>query len=780
MKLLLHGLRWDLRRFRWPLLIWTALLAGFVCYLGWLHLNLLTIDPRILQYNEAAGAVLGIIEFFLLLLILSTDPAAGVRPFWKTRPPAGFAVAGAKAAIAILFFLALPLLLQWLMYQWCNLGEPEPRWGGKSWPWMLWWTQCLAVGAILLAASGARGAGQALGFLAAGAALLAMTSVLIQRFAVRESLDISFRTSAFENGVIHAGNVTLWLLAGVLFFSWMRRTRTPSRLCWAVPCVVPTVALIAAVGLANEGPPRNLGPETNLRELPVATASALKIGEPAFLDGVNINHWTVGHAPVVAFQLRLRLEGLPSDHLAHAEWRNLKLIFEDGREFPLPVERLQTVPWREPNRDRLPVATFSLNEDEIAPYSLQPCRAEGTLKVSLEQLSEAEVAKKPGAVTEGGNHRLFTMRAAGFEHGRTDELAFELAVSSRPNTGIMGAAFFLEDPLEPECRLSLARKEGRRGSGYFMESSRYDWTLHKSTIHQPVAAGRMRRAAERGALSAWRLMAARYEPVGFTEVQVKLNHLFIPQLSLEGRKPEEILSGLRLRPGMPSAKVERLVRFALKLPSLTATKPQGTVVIPRPSQDHPFIGALTRFLESIPPSHLPALLEIAERDQPSDSSMEPPWGHVFRRHLATMLAEGTAQALEQSHPQAFEYLAYDLAQIGLIPMERSRQTSTQRLSDAELLREWKSPRGKYATAYFLRPEPLVEAFRRGLSWAAAELSELAQLAPNEMSPSDLLPAISKLSDCPGDPHAAIPWLQQNAARLTWDADAKRWVLPPNP
>src|SRR6478736_5620086 len=83
-KLFLHWLCWDLRRFRVPLLIWVGSVALFIGWLIWLHLNQLTLPARLPEANEPIGAILGILEFFLVLYILTTDPAEGTRPFWKT------------------------------------------------------------------------------------------------------------------------------------------------------------------------------------------------------------------------------------------------------------------------------------------------------------------------------------------------------------------------------------------------------------------------------------------------------------------------------------------------------------------------------------------------------------------------------------------------------------------------------------------------------------------------------------------------------------------------
>ena len=67
MKLFLHWLRWDLRRFRLMLLIWTLLVVSYAVFLGWLHLNILTIDLGWMRLTGSLAAVLGLGEIFLLL-----------------------------------------------------------------------------------------------------------------------------------------------------------------------------------------------------------------------------------------------------------------------------------------------------------------------------------------------------------------------------------------------------------------------------------------------------------------------------------------------------------------------------------------------------------------------------------------------------------------------------------------------------------------------------------------------------------------------------------------
>ena len=180
MKLLLHWLAWDLRRFRWPLLAWTALVAAFFFWVWYLNSHLLTLSSVQFKYAEPFTAALGIVELCILLALMSSDPSAGARAFWKTRPPAGYAVAGAKLILAGFFFLVLPLLGWCVAMQLCSLPVQQPaRWGNASWFEFIWWVEALSLSAIALAAAAARGAGGVVGRLLAGMAIFILALAIM-------------------------------------------------------------------------------------------------------------------------------------------------------------------------------------------------------------------------------------------------------------------------------------------------------------------------------------------------------------------------------------------------------------------------------------------------------------------------------------------------------------------------------------------------------------------------------------------------------------------------
>jgi hypothetical protein len=787
MKLLLHWLRWDLRRFRWPLLLWTALLAGFVCYLGWLHLNLLTVDPRILQYNEAAGAVLGIIEFFLLLRILSTDTAAGTRHFWKSRPPSGFAIAGVKAVIAILFFLALPLLLQWLMYQWCNLGEPEPRWGGKSWPWMLWWTQCLAVGAVLLAASGARGIAQTLAQLAAGAFLLLAAFLCLQqssRTETQEPWNFVILANRFETGTMNALHVALWLLVSVTLFLVIRRTRTPSPLARALPSLIPPVALLAAVGLADERAPR--WPSPKQTELPADTATAIKIGRPFLRGGIKPYTGYTGETapeyPPAGFSLTLQLSGLPGDCLASTRWRSLRLIHPDGTVVTAAEENLPSwieLPSIASSNTALPVSGFRLRPGSLERFSLSRCRAEGTLSVAVYRWRNQTLPVEPGRQIEIGRsslvlHEPLDLAATGRGSGvlGSPNLGREMVhlTGIRRGENLPAIHWFLQDRSRPVRRVPL-EASGKGSGGYFMEYQREDWMLYPAGRVPPLANAGLLRAVNEGRVEDWHLHASWLEFVGTAQVPVTLDDLLIPRQKNDTRKPEDVLAALRITAEMPPREVKWRVRLALAMPQLSLLEGQHD------ARREAVLEAISSFLATVPREHLPLLLEIAKDDLPAGNMMmRYDFDEPLSRRIAELLESADVAGLRRSEPRLLRYLRFDLAKRKLIPYSEAHGPAWKDMNDAALQREWEES----LTTDRLATTALEHAARHGLPWVLSALGEIADLLPHSHEAGEVVRFMSTISDCPADPKAGIPWLQHNAARLTWDAAAKRWVLPTRP
>ncbi len=109
MNLFLLWLRRDLRRHAPRLLLWALLVALFTWARLWLYHH-----PEVHLWDRdlwlsVPAVILGVGEVCLLLGILLDDPARGARSFWKTRPPSGMAVFGAKAMLLVVAAFVIPL-----------------------------------------------------------------------------------------------------------------------------------------------------------------------------------------------------------------------------------------------------------------------------------------------------------------------------------------------------------------------------------------------------------------------------------------------------------------------------------------------------------------------------------------------------------------------------------------------------------------------------------------------------------------------------------------------
>jgi len=112
MNLTLHWLRRDLRRHAPALALWALLVALFTWARIWFRTHPhVFIGDRDLWLSVPA-VMLGFTEVFLLLQVMYDDPARGAQGFWKTRPPSGLSVFGAKAVIFVLVSLVIPLVAE--------------------------------------------------------------------------------------------------------------------------------------------------------------------------------------------------------------------------------------------------------------------------------------------------------------------------------------------------------------------------------------------------------------------------------------------------------------------------------------------------------------------------------------------------------------------------------------------------------------------------------------------------------------------------------------------
>ena len=774
MKLLLHWLRWDLRRFRWPLLAWVALLAAFTVWLWHLNAHLLTVDVLLLRSNEVIAAVLGIFEFFLLLTILSSDPAAGARPFWKTRPPSGFAIAGAKLTLALFFFLALPLLCWWSVLKACGFEHDQGHgWGGITWMAFLWWANALVIGVLALVASGARNAGSAVARLLAAMAVLLAIGLLFDLAATSQ-----FRQHVPEGPLplrvrwiarVHASyqspvSCVVWLLAGVIVFTTARRRRSGNRIGGMAHLFVPALAVAGGALVAE---PLHFTPAVGPHPAPEQFAG-VSVGQPALRGCLDLNLDTntlpaYRTGGLVSSSLRLPVTGMPDDCLAWGMWTKFKLISESGRE--IEASRTGYPSFSTPNADgELMEATGAWFQPEsLAALSMSSCRAEGIVRIYLRRRYERLLPLSPGASADlrSGIVHLYEINpgpdyATGWFQCRVQvrnfDPDFEVAL------------------LDPGTGRELPLRKGDQSSrgGYLLNYSRRDVQIQPpfpATITAPAV--HYRRAAAAGRTEGWRLVFSWHEEEGWIERPVSIEQVIIPRQPEDGRDFTAIFDALTIPPDATQDAVRRQVQYALGLMGVC-----GNGVTLFPLERDPLTQAAARFLDKVPREHLDVLLRLAEENPPHNPSYLMGMDFVLRRRIVALLTPGDIPALRQK-PRLLRDLKLQITNEKLVPAVTAGEPEWHQLSDEDLRLKWEESRDTPVLCY----SALDYAARRGLPWVPAAITDVVDFMPASLEAREIVRFMSKLSDCPASRDAAIPWLQKNAARLTWDATTKRWVLP---
>jgi hypothetical protein len=116
MRQTLHIVRKDLRRLRWWLAAWIALLAARVllAVIGWQAAADGGLAGQFVM--EQVGGIVQLVTWLMLALLVARlvheEPLAGLDWFWLTRPYDRWALMGAKLSTAALFFVVVPLIAE--------------------------------------------------------------------------------------------------------------------------------------------------------------------------------------------------------------------------------------------------------------------------------------------------------------------------------------------------------------------------------------------------------------------------------------------------------------------------------------------------------------------------------------------------------------------------------------------------------------------------------------------------------------------------------------------
>lgn len=780
MNLFLHWLRWDLRRFRRLLLAWTALLAGFSTLLWYQNANLRTIELNLLAHNLDLCALIFIIWLILLIRVLGSDPAAGVRPFWKTRPPSGYAVAGAKLVLAGGFFLFLPMLCWWLVLKTSGAPLDFKQFGpGQSWMGFLWWIGCAAVAALSFAAAAAASAGSIVARLIAAAAATVAIIAALAAWRVMTG-DFPEGMSGYSKSAIWLNTVEraflylrapwLGLLTAAALFIMTRRRRTPGPAARMAHLILPALAMtIVSNGYGGRMPlPAELpAPHPNPEQFASVTILPPKVRDP--VSFVNRMQHSLPDHPENRFaelSLSLGLQGFPADYMARASWSEFTLVPDGGS--PVHAKKPVTF-WFSAHHGQeglLSVSGAAFHRDDLRALSMTACRARGVLRIVMAKRKEVSTPVRAGGHLELKNGNLVITGTAGGQL-RGEPLLRCTMIGSTINDFGSNPNFALKRDRDDQT-LPLYFQSHTSYTTYFLYSGRSDWEVLPGIRAPRLPAARYIHDAVAGRADDWRLTASWYEDEGFIERPVNIDLLVIPRMDGDERKAEDILAQLRLPQDASPEAVQRQVAFALGL--LDAS---GQEVKPFDMSD-PLLQALSRYLAGIPREHLPSLLAVAERNLPPGNMMAVrSFDKPFCLHVASLLEAADVAVLRQSKPQLIRYFRHELAARNLIPYKEAHGPDWEDFTDEELKQHWEAS----TRTESLNAAALKHAARRGLPWVPATLTEIANFMPGDSADIEIRMFMSTISDCPAMPDKADAWLRENAAKLTWDAPTKRRVVP---
>jgi hypothetical protein len=558
----------------------------------------------------------------------------------------------------------------------------------------------------------------------------------------------------------------IWLVLGAFTYLAARRTRTPAPSVRFAHLFLPVAGLAAAACLPAPPP----SPRFVLPTLAPELASALRVGEPLLRGGVTSVSAEVMNASgditrAPDFSLNLHLDGLPPDHVAAAQWKSVEITAPDGRKRLLQSGGMLT--WMGAQTDRsdvLNVAQVVLLRPEDTAFSLTPCRLDGILTVEVRRKHRVVMPLRAGEVVNKSGAQVMLTEVAPplFDwEGNLPWFTFSTVMDDL----LQRPSLWLENRTAPERRLHLDGGAGG-GGGWLILHAWNRWQVRPSSSAVPLEASGFINDAKEGRLDRWQIGMSWYEAVGRVELPVSLDHVVVPRIRGDGRKPEDICDGLRIVPGASADEIRRAVKYALTLADLFPPA-RG-----RNHDDDPLLRSVVRLLEEVPREQRDVLLRIAEEDMPEHPDFIRPFDTPLRKRIAALLEAEDIPALRQK-PKLFRCFRFELAERRLIPYDETHDPELPDRTDAELLRRWEESRSQLSPSIV----SLEIAARRGLSWVPPAIGEVARIRARSPEAGDVIKFMSAISDCPANQEAAIPWLLENAARLTWDATARRWVLP---
>jgi hypothetical protein len=786
MKLFLHWIRWDLRRFRVMLLLWSALLLVYGAFLSYLHLNIVKVDPDLFDLSKPWALLLFMVQCFMVGYLFSSDPAVGSEWFWKTRPPTGFVVAGSKLVVAAVFFLVLPIGL-WLLVK--GLAGPdfvgEARWSlegglhdynkdaGLPWTWLLLAMQGLTVGLLGLFSTSLRHPWHLL--IRMGLALL-----LILLPELTALLLAGWRPWSMGSllqgklGIIMSPWFCLLLPAlGASIYLLCRVGRTPVRLWRFLSVVIPAAVVLTAVVSPVPVPsfPLPLDDLEPLQREGVAVQGYVSpLGEPQreMTDSYFMAYSSWDH-----YQISLKVKGL-ADEAAAGVWKNFRVISSEGEVLEAKVEPLSLYRFNEQTKPPgvVRVMGASFNMIDAARFAFRPFRAEGLVRIYLFGQATSEINLSAGEMWRTSQGSFY------YPHEFTDQ-------------GLSNRLVWSLDPAKPGNALQLTHRQSGESwpaslvslgarTGFLMlahqEAGYIDLEDNEKTWSSARRRAQMMEALD---LREWTLHQTWKEPLGFIDVPVVLDPFVLPGLNI---RPEIFADRLKALTWPEDAAVEEKRKALWSF---------ATIANMGGSRDR--LSALcteagVSFLEQITDTDLPLLLEWT-KERTGGYGGRLLLDEPVRQRIAALATPAEA-ASWQADPDLFKFLQPALIQSGKIPTPEPGlppvSWNAAALTD-EALAAWDQEKVDSSKP----PEMIAEAMRRGLPWSMAAAVELMRSNIRQYRVKELLALEQTAREVienpwrgPADSYKLWAWLKSHYQNLVFDPVRRKWVLPeaapPNP
>ncbi|MES2705692.1 MAG: hypothetical protein V4726_03725 [Verrucomicrobiota bacterium] len=670
MKLFLHWLRYDLRRFRLMLGAWTLLVAAYAGFLGWLHVNILTVGWQVLDWSKPMAITLGLLELGFLFALFNSDPAEGPRHFWKTRPPSGRAVAGVKLLIAVGFFVAMPLLAWGLVSTFCVIPgyvvTKSPV--GLSWTGFLFWSQSLTISAFALAAACA-GSGTALSLrllVPVGTVILmaCLTGGILDYFADFSRLGVLLERW-FRRGLGSLFMAGAALAVCSFFLLRARRRPLPVNAGLHFLILIPA-ALILIAALIHQKPVIHTRDES-LPSAALSIAENIRIAEPPwpvshfrgwayyFLDGRPrvpefLEFPGVGHH-YLEFYTTLKINGLPPDTLVSARWLSLRLTASGGAFLDADAQ-LSMPP---PDKDH----EFSAAEaaelrpcPAVFPKKQNPfpavarCTATGTLRLILHTPQSQAFPFLDGRLhsTRIGLLRQQAMPPRRYRTaGKVPQEGLTFLDFAVLDPGWAPPTTFSAESEKEKISLPLDFRQGEYDTGFLVSHRRA-----QGSVWLPPA-GRaeeldnfQRRLSWTASATDWRLDLKWHEPASVVDIPVVL-HDIIPWTGHRGNRALlEALSTVHPAENPSASKVRSDLRYALGLVSkLSLPEVRDQALSKDGGRALPLWKAI---LAEVPHGQLPVLLEFCE-DEPNGPFSKLRLSEILRQRIGELLQPADIPAI---------------------------------------------------------------------------------------------------------------------------------------